>query len=193
MKNKTFVIVVSVMGIVIVGLGIALYLSGKDSEGIFSPNQTSASFLEKRAQQLIELKTGKDKEIAIQKHEIIFDIYIKSRSYSFLNKIFFWLSLCAAICVLAWPSVTVIFADKLEKWKWLKSATIQTTITGIAALTFAFYSQYKDKQVYTETLMRHVLYQDDSIQDLSLQVSEELARIDRGFSFGGFMNEDKEK
>jgi len=35
---------------------------------------------------------------------------------------------------------------QLGNREWAKSAVVQTTVTGIAALAFAFYSQYKDKE-----------------------------------------------
>ncbi len=56
---------------------------------------------------------------------------------------FFWLSIVAVIAVLLWPSIAVIFRDKLGEKEWAKSAVVQTTVTGIAAL--AFYSQDKVK------------------------------------------------
>ncbi|MFQ3236673.1 MAG: hypothetical protein ACI9C4_002246 [Paraglaciecola sp.] len=48
---------------------------------------------------------------------------------------------------------------------------------------FTFYSQYKDRQTNAESLMRYVVYSDKKAGKLSLKVSEELARIDWGFSF----------
>jgi len=152
-------------------------------ENVFTPNQSSAHFLVKQAEIAIDKASPENRELAVQKHALVFGIYIKARSYAILNKIFFWLAVSSAISVFLWPSVSVIFASKTESWKWLKSATVQTTVTGIAAFTFAFYSQYKDKQVYAESLMRYVIYSEDSIQVISSKVSEELSKIDRGFSF----------
>src|SRR5690606_8960840 len=116
---------------------------------------------------------------------------IKARSYAILNKIFFWLSVIFGLSILLWPAFTVVFQKKTGHWEWIKSATVQTTVTGIAALMFTFYTQYKDKQTYAETLMRYVLYSEDSVSTLSIKVSEELSRIDRGFSFNSILGEEK--
>jgi nitric oxide synthase oxygenase domain/subunit len=156
---------------------------------LFSVNQTSASLLLKYAER--EISRAQDKDAAEKRYVLLFDIYIKARSYAILNKLFFWLSVIAGIGVLLWPSLSIIWKGKLDKWEWLKSATVQTTVTGIAALTFAMYSQYKDKQTYAETLMRYVAYSDQNLSTLSVKVAEELAKIDRGFSFNSLINNDK--
>ncbi len=167
-------------------------LSSLAEQKVYIPNQTSASYLVKQAEFAMNHAEEADKKRATQKHMIIYDIYIKARSYAILNKIFFFLSVAFAIAVLVWPSITVIFDSRLDKWKWIKSATVQTTVTGIAALSFAFYSQYKDKQVYAESLMRHVLYSEEPIQTISVKVSEELSRIDRGFSFNSVISKEEQ-
>jgi hypothetical protein len=89
--------------------------------------------------------------------------------------------------VLLWPSLSIIFKSMVQNWEWVKSATVQTTVTGLAALMFTFYSQYKDKQTYAETLMRHVIYAEQSTADLSVKVAEDPSRIDRGFSFSSII------
>lgn len=132
-----------------------------------------------------------EKRQAEIKYVLLYDIYIKARSYAILNKIFFWLSVIFGLSILLWPAFTVVFQKKTGSWEWIKSATVQTTVTGIAALMFTFYSQYKDKQTYAETLMRYVLYSEDSVSTLSIKVSEELSRIDRGFSFNSILGEEK--
>ena len=124
-----------------------------------------------------------DKKEAEKKCLLMHDIYIKARSYAILNKIFFWLSVVFGFMVLLWPSLSIIFKDKLTKWEWIKSATVQTSVTAIAALMFTMYAQYKDKQTYAETLMRYVIYSDATVSSLAVKVSEELSKIDRGFSF----------
>ena len=91
--------------------------------------------------------------------------------------------------VLLWPSLSIIFKSRVQNWEWVKSATVQTTVTGLAALMFTFYSQYKDKQTYAETPMRHVIYSEQSTADLSVKVAEELSRIDRGFSFSSIIGQ----
>jgi hypothetical protein len=60
---------------------------------------------------------------------------------------------------------------------------VQTTVTGIAALNYAFYTQYKNKQTYAENLMRHTLFSNEDISVLSAKLADEIAKIDKGFSF----------
>ncbi len=157
---------------------------------IFHTRQTSGSLLIKYAESVMEKTPEPEKKEAREKYILMYDIYIKASSYAILNKIFFWLSVLSGLIVLLWPSLSILFKEKLSKWEWLKSATVQTTVTAIAALMFTFYSQYKDKQTYAETLMRHVLYSTQSISQLSLTVSDELSKIDRGFSFNSILEKE---
>jgi len=163
--------------------------ASETEDSIYSSTQTSASLLVKYAESVKRAAPLEQKPQAEQKYLLVYDIYIKAKSYALLNKVFFWLSVVAAVCVLLWPSLGVIFKERLGDVEWIKSAIVQTTVTGIAALTFAFYSQYKDKQVYAETLMRQVIFSEQSVADLSLKVADELSRIDRGFSFGSFVSD----
>jgi hypothetical protein len=181
---------VSVLSLYFLTVGYTAY-ADNTAEHIYSPNQTSASMLVKYGKQQVDQAPPSQKKEAELKYTLLYDIFIKARSYYILNKVFFWFSIAGGLCVLLWPSISVIFKHKLDKWEWLKSATVQTTITGIAALMFAFYSQYKDKQAYAEALIRHVVYSDQNVSTLSVKVAEELARIDRGFSFNSIINNNK--
>lgn len=160
--------------------------SGAD---IFYPQQTSASLLVQHANQARIDAPADLRPIAEHKYLMLYDVYIKARSYALLNKVFFWLSLLFGILVLLWPSLSIIFKHKLQNWEWVKSATVQTTVTALAALMFSFYSDYKDKQTYAESLMRYVTYSGEPTATLALKVTEELARIDRGYSFNGLISE----
>lgn len=155
---------------------------------IFNPNQTSASMMIKFAQKRIEkFKSVNEPEKTAAEEErlvILFDLFIKARSYAILNKVFFILSTIFALAVLLWPSLSVILQAK--NFEWIKSAVVQTTVTSIAALAFAFYSQYKDKQTYTENLMRYALFSKEDISNVSERVIEEITKIDKGFSFSNF-------
>ena len=164
----------------------------ENNETGYSVNQTSASLLVNYAKTLIQQAKPEDKAAAEKKHLLMVDIYIKARSYAILNKTFFFLSVAAGLLVLLWPSLSIIFKSKLTHWEWVKSATVQTTVTGIAALMFTFYSQYKDKQTYAETLMRHVIYSEIKVATLSVTVADELARIDRGFSFNSILSSESD-
>ena len=163
--------------------------SNEKDESIFTPNQTSASLLVNYAEKLMQQAEPESKIGAEKKYLLIYDIYIKARSYALLNKIFFWFSILFGLMVLLWPSFSIIFKTNVSKWEWVKSATVQTTVTGLAALMFAFYTQYKNKQTNAETLMRYATYSEKTVAELSIKVSEELARIDRGFSFNSVLSD----
>ncbi len=177
------------IGIFLLLLSVQVAAMEDSDDSFYSSNQTSASLLVRYAESVKKQASTENKQQAEQKFLLVYDIYIKAKSYALLNKIFFWLSGIAAVCVLLWPSLGIIFKNRLGEMEWIKSAVVQTTVTGIAALTFAFYSQYKDKQVYAETLMRQVIFSEQSVTNLSLKVAGELARIDRGFSFGNFVSD----
>ena len=53
---------------------------------------------------------------------------------------------------------------------------------------FAIYADYKDKQTQAETLMRYTLFSSEEPEKLGRMVADELARIDRGFSFSSVFN-----
>ncbi|MFT4993323.1 MAG: hypothetical protein ACI965_000341 [Paraglaciecola sp.] len=161
------------------------------SGNIFQTWQTSASLLMKHSQQGVSEASAEEKPEALKKNLLMQDMYIKASSYAIINKVFFFLSIISAIAVFLWPALSIVFKHKWENSDWLKSATVQTTVTAIAALMFTFYSQYKDKQTHTENLMRYVIYAEQPASQLSLKVSEELAGIDRGFSFDSIVNKAK--
>jgi len=160
-------------------------------EEILNPNQASASLLVQYAQVSAAKASPRNKPQAEQRLVILYDLYIKARSYAFLNKLFFWVCIPFAILVLVWPSIAVIFKSKLGDKEWAKSAVVQTTVTGIAALAFAFYSDYKDKQTYTENLMRYALFSKEDASVVSSKIVEEIAKIDKGFSFSNLIKKDE--
>lgn len=130
-------------------------------------------------------------DIAEKRNHLVQDIYRKAFSYKLINSIAFLTAITFAILVLLWPSLNVIFKKQTEdensRWNWLGNATVQTTVTALAALSFTLYIQYKDKQTYSENLMRSIMFtnQDVAIEDLSIKVIDRMMAIDRGFSFGG--------
>lgn len=148
---------------------------------IFTPNKTSAKLLVDYAAANFGEDVGSDDKG--QRHLMIYDLYIKARSYAIINKIAFWLSVLSGLMVLIWPSVAVVFEDFGFQKEFLKSAIVQTTVTGLAALTFAVYSHYKKRQVYAENLMRYIIFSDESVSTMKERVLKEMERIDLGFSF----------
>ena len=182
--------------LLIMGFGLLLTLSFSsyaEEDDVYSANQTSASMIIKYAEKRLENVSGEERADAEKRYFLLYDIYIKANSYAILNKVFFWLSIVAALAVLLWPSLSVVFKSKLDRWEWLKSATVQTTVTALAALMFAFYSQYKDKQSYAEALMRHLIFSEKPPYELSIIVSDELSKIDGGFSFNSILGESADR
>lgn len=129
-----------------------------------------------------------------KRYLLVHDLYIKARSYALLNKVAFWLALLLGIAVVIWPSLEVLGKALLDADNAvLSSAVVQTTVTGLAALTFALYSHYKKRQVCIENLMRQLIYTDlpqtaEADDEIVAKVLMELERIDAGFSFTEHLN-----
>jgi len=86
--------------------------------------------------------------------------------------------------VLLWPSLAIFSKDFGWEKDFLNSAIVQTTVTGIAALTYAIYSHYKKRQMYAENLMRFVIYSEDKLPSIKDRVIQEMEKLDSGFNFG---------
>jgi hypothetical protein len=150
---------------------------------VFSGNKTSAKLLADFASANWGMeKDGASPELQ-RRFLMVYDLYIKARSYAIINKISFWLSVAAGIMVLAWPSIAVISKDFGVDKEFLKSAIVQTSVTALAVLTFAVYSHYKKRQMVMENLMRHVVFSNDATEALLERVLKEMERIDTGFVF----------
>ena len=111
------------------------------------------------------------------------DLYIKARSYAIINKLAFGLAIISSIMVLVWPSLAIVMQDFGIEMEFFKSAIVQTTVTGLAALTFAVYNHYKKCQMYVENLMRHIVYSEQFDQALIDKILKEIEKIDAGFTF----------
>ncbi len=148
-----------------------------------SANQTSARHLMESAFREWGMAESTVSTEMRQRHVMMVDLYIKARSYAVLNKLSFVLAILAGIMVLAWPSLAVISKDYGLEKDFLKSAIVQTTVTGLAALTYGVYSHYKKRQMYVENLMRYVFFTDDSTKVVLKKVMKEIERIDAGFVF----------
>ena len=156
-------------------------------------NRTSARFLRDYAREKFKNAPADRKEGESKRYAVILDLYIKARGYAILNKTFFWCAILFAIGVLVWPSLAIILKDFGRKFEFLKSAIVQTTVTGLAAIFFAFYSHYKSRQVFTENLMRYTVFTASVDTDKLIDtVIEEMARIDQGFSFTEHTLKEKE-
>ncbi|TAN49283.1 MAG: hypothetical protein EPN21_12555 [Methylococcaceae bacterium] len=159
---------------------------------IFQPNQTSAKLMVQFAAQAWLATDAEPNQELQKRYLLVYDMYIKARSYVIINKVAFWLAFLAAIMVLIWPSLAVVSHDLGIQMEFLKSAVIQTTVTGFAALTFAVYAHYKKRQLHAENLMRRLIYSDEPFQALVSQVLAEMERVDSGFTFyNPLINNDK--
>ena len=150
---------------------------------IYTANKTSARLLVDYASEKWGPKSDGTNPESERLYLMIYDLYIKARSFAIINKVSFWLAIIAGIMVLVWPSLAIITKDFGFEKEFLKSAIVQTTVTGLAALTFAVYSHYKKRQMHVENLMRLVIYSGPSDQALIDEVLKEMERIDAGFSF----------
>jgi hypothetical protein len=147
---------------------------------IFSPNKTSAKFLLDCAREKFfnksELTTDEESRFAI-----MFDLFIKARSWGIMNKICFCLDVMLAMMVVLWPFIVIISKDFGLDKEFLKSPVAQTTIIGLAALISVAYNLYKNRQSSVENLMRFVLFSPEPFFELKDKVIREMARIDVGF------------
>ncbi|MBO9402266.1 hypothetical protein [Shimia sp. R9_3] len=146
-----------------------------------NPNQTSAKLLLTFANQRFGGEgPGEFGDQAAVLLVLSSDLYIKARSYALLNKFGFWVALILALLVVVWPALST-FASDLA---FLKSAIVQTSVTALAALSFALYAHYKKRQVAAENLMRLlVTAAPKEADEVVARILSEIERMDQGFSF----------
>ena len=134
--------------------------------------------------------------VNIRRMALVEDLYIKSWSYAVLNKAFFWFSVVLAIAVLIWPALGAVFNPTLKSdgsydrplnrfQRAIIAPAVQTSITALAAFSFAFYAHYKEKQTVSENLMRQVIYTEALAPEDISSVVAQLLEMDRGFGFSG--------
>lgn len=143
---------------------------------LFSPNKTSARLLVDFAGDSWGKSTSPPQRM---RYVMVYDLFIKARSYAILNKFFFGFALISGVLLLIWPAV----AFKLDGLGVGFSAIVQTCVTGLAALMFALYSHYKKRQTHAENLMRHVIFSSEPTEVLFEKILREMERIDQGFVF----------
>ena len=158
-------------------------MGGELKMSIYTPNKTSAKLLVDYATTNWGENAAEVSPDSKLRYLMVYDLYIKARSYAIINKIAFWFAAVTGILVLIWPSVAIVMRDFGIEKGFLKEAVIQTTITAIAALIFAVYSHYKKRQMYTENMMRYVIYSDKPIQTIKDYLLQELGINDAGFDF----------
>ena len=154
-------------------------------KSIFYPNKISAKLLVDFASEIWNIESNEPDNMDNRyRFLMVYDLYIKARSYAIMNKICFCMAVIMGFAVVAWPSIAIISTEFGFEKEFLKSAVVQATVTGIAGAAFAVYNNYKKRQMYVENLMRVVIFSpDDSIKSLINKVLKEMERIDHGFSF----------
>ncbi|MEH6650935.1 MAG: hypothetical protein V7707_12985 [Motiliproteus sp.] len=150
---------------------------------IYSANKTSARLLLDFASAQWGPESNNSTVESQRRFLLAYDLYIKARSYALINKSAFVLSIFAGIMVLVWPSLGVLSEGIGVHYSFIDEAIVQTTVTGLAALTFAIYSHYKKRQMITENMMRHVVYSEETVAVLIESILKEMQRIDTGFGF----------
>lgn len=150
---------------------------------IFTPNKISARLLSDYASKAWKSNPEDLSGESGRRYLLIYDLYIKARSYAIINKLAFGLAIISSIMVLVWPSLAIVMQDFGIEMEFFKSAIVQTTVTGLAALTFAVYNHYKKCQMYVENLMRHIVYSEQFDQALIDKILKEIEKIDAGFTF----------
>lgn len=153
--------------------------------------ETSAAYLQRKA---VCIHTDRADPLTAKRLALVDDIYIKSWSYSVLNKVFFWISVVLAVLVLLYPGLGPMFKydptnlahkDKSPNWfqRAVTTSAVQTSVTALAAFSFAFYAHYKDKQSVSETLMREVIFAEPFDAEAVNDVVERIEQMDKGFGF----------
>jgi hypothetical protein len=148
---------------------------------MFSVNQTSAGLMEAFARN--NWLTADSSPDLQKRYVLLFDLYIKARSYALLNKTGFILTLLGVLSMLAWPVIAFIYHDVEAFFGFGESAAIQTAVSGLTAFGYALYSHYKKRQQQMENLMRRLCHSDQPYQQLVPQLLTDIERIDSGFAF----------
>lgn len=148
---------------------------------MFSVTQTSAGLMEAFARK--HWLTADSSADMQKRYVLLFDLYIKARSYALLNKTGFILTLLGVLSMLAWPVVAFIYHDVDAFLGFAESAAIQTAVSGLTAFGYALYSHYKKRQQQMENLMRQLCHSDQPYQQLVPQLLAQIERIDSGFAF----------
>ena len=193
----------TILGVVLVAaLGLAIWVLANGGIGVTaapeacgSPpaRETSTDYLLRTAHCLFgDAETMEDR----LRLALIDDLYIKSWAYSVLNKACFWASIVLALLVLVYPALGPILTpagpaskegEEPPRKGWFQraitSSAVQTSMTALAAGTFAFYAHYKERQSVAETLMRELLVQETVDEAYMRQVVQRIAQMDKGFGF----------
>ena len=149
--------------------------------------ETSTDYLQRQAHCLYGATDTKTDKIRLT---LVDDIYIKSWSYALLNKMCYWLSIGLAVLILLYPALGPVLKSEddetaLPGWvkRALSTSSVQTSLTALAAASFAFYAHYKERQSIAETLMRTLVVAETVTSDDLKDVVKQIAQMDKGFGF----------
>jgi hypothetical protein len=130
-----------------------------------------------------------DDDVVAQKTLLLTsDLYIKARSYAWINKSAFWASLVLSILTVTWPALSLLSTQGSWAQPFLTSSVVQASVTALAALSIGFYTHYKARQMIMENLMRRLIFgKPEEWETLVPSVVQEIEKADQGFSFGQIM------
>ncbi len=112
------------------------------------------------------------------------DLYIKARSYAWINKTAFWASLVLSVLTVTWPALSLFSIPGNWAEPVLTSPVVQACVTALAALSIGIYSHYKTRQMIMENLMRRLIFgKPQDWETLVPSVVSEIEKADQGFSF----------
>jgi len=75
---------------------------------IYTPNKTSAKLLVDFASSQWGINTGEASAERQNRFLMVYDLYIKARSYALINKVAFWFAIAVGVSVLVWPSLAFV-------------------------------------------------------------------------------------
>ena len=158
-------------------LTAGVFLRGMDMKPLSTDGISARLLLEAAERQFV---TGREDGAGLDaRYVLMCDLFIKARSYAWMNKLAFWASLLLAIAVITWPFLGFWF----DTVKTFQSTIALTTLSALFALSFAIYSTYRKRQTSVESLMRIVLFSEEASASLSTEIAKHLQAIDAGFDF----------
>jgi hypothetical protein len=114
---------------------------------------------------------------------IIHDMYIKTISYIWLNRIAYCISLIVASAAILWPAIPILLNEFGTEISFFKSDVTQAVITCFAPIPFGIYNHYKKRQLRMENLMRRAIFLNEPNDVIVPYVMAEMEHIDSGLSF----------
>ena len=151
----------------------------------FMPRTISAALLYAYATDRLRDRPAND-ETASKTLLLVSDLFLKARSYAWINKSAFWASLVLSVATLLWPAFSILAVKGTTLAAFVQSPIAQASVTALAALAIALYTNYKGKENTMETLMRRVIFAKPEDIDAQIKLAVDgIETADMGFSFAG--------